>query len=198
MRSERLLVRLDAETRQLLHQLAERQGTSLSDAARLAIREAGWRRGLSAMGDLFTDRARRVLQRANDEAVERGAGEIRPIHLLLGVLRVADGRATLILRTLGIDPDRAYEVADRIVGHGRESAPGGRGLSASAKGVLEAATAEANRLDHHYVGTEHLLLGLLDDQGSPAAEVFAEAGIAADTICAAVELQKERLARVLP
>lgn len=200
MRTERLLVRLDAETKRVLQQLAERQGTSLSDAARLAIRETGWRRGLSGHdGDLFTERARQVLQHSNDEAISQGAGEIRPLHLLLALLSVEDGRAALVLRTLGVDLERAYEVADGLAAAPEAPATAQRGVSPSGKRVIEQAVAAANRLDHHYVGTEHLLLGLLEaDEARVSAQVFEQLGVSVDGIRAAVELQKERFARVFP
>ena len=104
MRTERLLVRFDAETRQLLQALAERQGTSLSDAVRFAVREVAWRRGLSGHeGDLFTDQARRALQYSSDEATDRRHREIDGRHLLFGLLSVLDGRAALTLASLGVD-----------------------------------------------------------------------------------------------
>ena len=89
MRTERLLVRMDAETRLLVEQLAERQGTSMSDAVRFAVREVAWRRGLSGHeGDAFTDRARRSLQLASEECEHRRHPQIEGGHLLLGLLSV--------------------------------------------------------------------------------------------------------------
>jgi ATP-dependent Clp protease ATP-binding subunit ClpC len=200
MRSDRLLVRLDAGTKRVLQQLADRQGTSLSDAARLAIREVGWRRGLSGdEGYKFTQRARQALQRASDEITERRADEIRPIHLLLGLLCVPDGRAVLMLKSLGIDVDAAYEVVDDLAGRHTTTPIGLRGLSEPAKRALELTVAEANRLDHHYVGTEHLLLGLLaESEDGGAARALDRLGISVDRIRATIELQKERLHRIQP
>src|SRR4051812_32875758 len=156
MRTERLLVRFDAETRQLLQQLAERQGTSLSDAVRFAVREVAWRRGLSAReGDAFTDRARKALQYSSDEATDRRHREIDGRHLLLGLLSVLDGRAALTLASLGVDLEAAYSAVDDLVERSHERPMSGSGLSDGGKRILEAAVAEANRLEHHYVGTEH-------------------------------------------
>src|SRR3712207_5185352 len=108
-RMEKLLVRLDSETRLQLEQLAERQGTSLSDAVRFAIREVAWRRGLAGTeGDRFTERARKVLQGAAQEAADRRHAPIGVDHLFLGLLAVHDGRGALALATLGVDLDRAY------------------------------------------------------------------------------------------
>jgi ATP-dependent Clp protease ATP-binding subunit ClpA len=197
MRSDRLLVRLDAGTKRVLQQLAERQGTSLSDAARLAIREVGWRRGLSSdEGDAFTQRARRALQLASDEVTERRADAIRPIHLLLGLLCVPDGRAALILRSLGLDVDAAYELVDELAGRQATTPVGLRGLSEPAKRAIELTVAEANRLEHLHVGTEHLLLGLLAErEDGSAARALERMGISADRIRATIQLQRERLHR---
>lgn len=198
MRSERLLVRLDVGTKRVLQQLADRQGTSLSDAARLAIRETGWRRGLSDdEGDTFTLRTRRAFQLASDEATDRRAPAIEPIHLLLGLLRVPDGRAALMLRSLGVDVDHADEVVDELAGRYASTPNGLRGLSEPAKRAVELTVAEANRLEHHYVGTEHLLLGLLAEQeDGGATRALAQLGLSAKRIRAAVELYREKLARI--
>jgi ATP-dependent Clp protease ATP-binding subunit ClpC len=198
MRSERLLVRLDVGTKRVLQQLADRQGTSLSDTVRLAIRETGWRRGLTGdEGDKFTLRARRVFQLASDEATERRAPAIEPIHLLLGLLRVTDGRAVLMLRSLGIDVERAYEVADDLAGRQAGTPTGLRGLSEPARRAIELTVAEANRLEHHYVGTEHLLLGLLAEQeDGGATRALAEIGVGAERIRATIDLYREKLVRI--
>lgn len=198
MRSERLLVRLDVGTKRVLQQLADRQGTSLSDAVRLAIRETGWRRGLTGdEGDNFTLRARRALQLASDEVTDRRAPAIEPIHLLLGLLRVTDGRAVLMLRSLGLDVERAYEVVDDLAGRHATTPIGLRGLSEPAKRALELTVAEANRLEHHYVGTEHLLLGLLAEQeDGSATRALAEIGVSAERIRATIDLYREKLVRI--
>src|SRR5262245_17374723 len=101
MKMEKLLIRLDADTRQLLQQLAERQGTSLSDTARLAIREVAWRRGLGC-GDAFTERIRKVFQAAADDARERRQSAITPEHFLLAMLSQRDARGSLMLAAVGI------------------------------------------------------------------------------------------------
>ena len=197
-RMEKLLVRLDAETRMLLRQLAERQGTSLSDVVRFAIREVAWRRGLSASeGDLFTERARKVLQGSAQEAAQRRHAPIGVEHLSLALLAEREGRAALTLATLGVDLDLAYERVEALIAARPSPTPwqGTGGLADEAKRAIEAATAEANRLGHHYVGTEHLLLGLLAEEGGFAERALERLGVSRAAVRAAVELQKEQLAR---
>jgi ATP-dependent Clp protease ATP-binding subunit ClpA len=199
MRTERLLVRFDAETRQLLQQLAERQGTSLSDAVRFAVREVAWRRGLSAhAGDLFTDRARRAFQHASDEATERRHSSIDGRHLVIGLLSVLDGRAALTLASLGVDLEAAYGAVDGLIGRSRERPLGAGGLTEAGKQIVEASVAEANRLEHHYVGTEHLLLGLLRVDDPLVRPALASLGVSIASIRSTIELQRERLARTIP
>ena len=197
-RMEKLLVRLDAETRTLLEQLAERQGTSLSDAVRFAIREVAWRRGLAGTeGDKFTERARKVFQAASEEAARRRQAPIGVEHLLLSLLAEREGRAALTLATLGVDLDLAYEQVERLVAAHPSPTPwqGNLGLADEAKRAIEAAVSEVNRLGHQYVGTEHLLLGLLAEDGSFAERALGQLGVSRAAVRAAVELQKEQLAR---
>jgi hypothetical protein len=199
MRTERLLVRFDTETRQLLQQLAERQGTSLSDAVRFAVREVAWRHGLSGReGDLFTDRARKALQYSSDEATDRRHREIDGRHLLLGLLSVLDGRAALTLASLGVDLETAYAALDTLVGRNHERALGGGGLTESGKRIVELAVAEANRLEHHYIGTEHLLLGLLRHDDPVTRPALDSLGVSLASIRSTIELHRERLARTFP
>ena len=205
-RMEKLLVRLDGETKLLLQQLADRQATSLSDAVRFAIRDVAWRRGLYAnpdgeLPDPFTERARKALQASSDEATRHHHYSIRPGHLLLGLISVLDGRAALTLVRLGVDLDRAYATAESVVGKLDASAPAdprNLGLTDDSKRLIEGAVAEANRLGHHYVGTEHLLLGLLIDPDSRATSAVESLGVSRAAVRAAIELQKEPLARRFP
>jgi ATP-dependent Clp protease ATP-binding subunit ClpC len=196
MRTERLLVRFDRETRLLLEQLAERQGTSLSDAVRFAVREVAWRRGLSAgEGDLFTDRARRALQLSADECTHRRHLTIEGGHLLLGLLSVTDGRAALTLSAAGVSLERAYDLVDAMIPPSERPSNEQHGLSDFSKQIIEAGVAEANRLEHHYVGTEHLLLGLLRVDDPTTLAALDQLGVSAAAIRATIELYREHLAR---
>src|SRR4051812_13508461 len=195
MPADRLLVRLDQETRRFLQQLAERQGTSMSDAARFAIREVALRRGLSGdERDLFTERARKALQAASDLATLLHSAAIEPEHLLAGLLDVPEGCAILILRALGVDVESLRAAAEGALPPGGERPGGMRGLDAESKLVVERAVQEANRLGHHYVGTEHLLLDLIGERSPGVVQALAAASVRSDSVLAAVELRKERLA----
>ena len=192
-RMEKLLVRLDADTRQLLQQLAERQGTSLSDTARLAIREVAWRRGLGC-GDAFTERIRKVFQAAAEEARERRQSAIFSEHFLLALLSQRDARGSLMLAAAGVNLDEAYNIVDSMISDGDQRDSSGIGLDDEAKSMIERAVSHANSLSHHYVGTEHLLLALLDEPIGETAKLLISFGVSHQTVRALLELHKERLA----
>ena len=126
--------------------------------------------------DKFTDRARRALQVAQEEAVRLGHAQIGAEHLLLGLLADPTSVAAQTLAQLKIDlgslaaqataPSLSLELPQSEIG-----------LAASARQAIELAVEEARALDHHYVGTEHLLLGLLRQESNPAAEACRSAGI---------------------
>ena len=113
--------------------------------------------------DRFTPRARRVLKLAADEAESLRHPEIGTEHLLLGLVREGRGLGAVALRQLGLSAD---DVRRRLEGRlipGDVPPDDSRGLSPGAKHAIEMAVAEANRFRHNYVGTEHLVLGLLRD-----------------------------------
>ncbi len=119
----------------------------------------------------FTDRSRRVLARALEEAVTRRHAQVGTEHLLLSLLREEEGVSAAVLAALGVDSREMAERLSSRVGSLSESggvAPTTLPYTAAAKRVLEAAMGEARRLGHGYVGTEHLLLGLLGlEAGAP-------------------------------
>jgi ATP-dependent Clp protease ATP-binding subunit ClpC len=125
----------------------------------------------------FTDRARRVVVLAQDEARELGHGSVGTEHFLLGLLAEGEGVAALVLESLGISPEEARERVEEIAGRG-QSAPAGRiPFTAPAKKVLERSLREALQLGHQYIGTEHLLLGLLAGGEGIAFQVLAGLGV---------------------
>ena len=129
----------------------------------------------------FTERSRRVLSLSQQEAQCLHHTHIGPEHLLLGLMREGDGIAARALRELGVDLDVARERVEYIIGHGdRELPPGEIGLTPRAKRVVELAADEAQRYNHHYVGTEHLLLGLIREGDSIAAGVLEQQGVHLD------------------
>lgn len=111
--------------------------------------------------DAFTRRSRRVLQLAEDEARQRHSRAILPEHLLLGLLVERDGVAAHVLIQRGIRLEDVQATVREAIGTTGACDPQLIGLSADTKRAIELAVREANRLRHHYLGTEHLLLGLI-------------------------------------
>lgn len=125
----------------------------------------------------LTPRVRRVLAMAEDEAIGLRHAEVGTEHVLLALLREGRGLAARALQELGLDP---AELAQRVRAGLQPSnviASGPIGLSPGARSALQMARAEAGRLHHEYVGTEHLLLGLLRDGDGPAFVALVGAGI---------------------
>src|SRR5260370_4178728 len=116
--------------------------------------------------DRFTERARTVMQLAQEEAQRLQHNYIGTEHLLLGLLREREGVAGKVLTSMRIDLDQARQAVEGIVGRGDHLVSGEIRLTPRAKKVVELAVDEARRLHHSYLGTEHLLLGLLrESQG---------------------------------
>ncbi|HWO73692.1 MAG TPA: Clp protease N-terminal domain-containing protein, partial [Dehalococcoidia bacterium] len=111
--------------------------------------------------DKFTERARRVLTLAQEEAQRFNHNYIGTEHLLLGLVREGDGVAAKVLNSLGVELSKVRSAVEFIIGRGEKSPSGEIGLTPRAKKVIELAVEEARRLNHSYIGTEHLLLGLV-------------------------------------
>ena len=127
--------------------------------------------------DKFTERARRVLTLAQEEATRLGHNYIGTEHLLLGLVREGDGVAARVLALLGADSERVRGAVERLVGRGDRMIVGEIGLTPRAKKTIELAVDEARRLSHHYLGTEHLLLGLVREGEGIASEVLESLGV---------------------
>jgi len=132
--------------------------------------------------DRFNQRARRVLQIANDEAERLSHNYIGTEHLLLGIVKEENGIAGRVLRELGAKPDRVAEMVERMTGAGRRAASGKLDLTPRTKQVLEFAVEEARKLSHAYIGTEHLLLGLIRHGDGVAIDVLRQLGLTPDRI----------------
>ncbi|MCS6836195.1 MAG: ATP-dependent Clp protease ATP-binding subunit [Anaerolineae bacterium] len=130
----------------------------------------------------FTQRARRVLSLAQEEAERLQHGQIGTEHLLLGLMREEGGVAGRVLRDLGLDLRRVEELVLRLTDSGARSAGQNLDLSPGTKKVLELAVDEARRMGHHYIGTEHLLLGLVRQQEGVAIDVLRRLGISAEEV----------------
>ncbi len=125
----------------------------------------------------FTERARKVLTLAQEEAQRFNHNYIGTEHLLLGLVREGDGVAARVLRNMGVDLAEARARVELIVGQGDSMIVGELGLTTRAKKVIELAVDEARKFNHHYIGTEHLLLGLLAEGEGIAAGVLDSLGV---------------------
>ncbi|RMF04337.1 MAG: ATP-dependent Clp protease ATP-binding subunit [Chloroflexi bacterium] len=132
--------------------------------------------------DRFTKRARRVLTLAQEEAQRLNHNYIGTEHLLLGLVREENGVAVRVLRDLGVDPRQIRERVERTVGRGQRAMYGKLSLTPRTKRVIELAVDEARRLGHHYIGTEHLLLGLVRAGEGVAVDVLRGLGVGLDKV----------------
>jgi ATP-dependent Clp protease ATP-binding subunit ClpC len=132
--------------------------------------------------DRFTKRAQQALLFAQEEAHSLNHSYIGTEHLLLGLMREEKGIAGQVLRELGLDVRELKLVVERSVGHGRRSLGGQLTLSPRTKRVIELAVDEARRMGHDYIGTEHLLLGLIREQGGVAVEILRSLGVSPEQI----------------
>ena len=125
----------------------------------------------------FTQRAQAALRLAQESSSHLGHGYVGSEHLLLGLLKEGQGVAAKVLTRAGLTVEAIQTSIARLVGVG---APGGlpsQGLTPRCKKIIELALSEAHRLGHHYVGTEHLLLGLLREGDGVATRVLTESGL---------------------
>ncbi len=127
--------------------------------------------------DKFTERARKVLTLAQEEATRFNHNYIGTEHLLLGLVREGEGVAAKVLGNLGVELNRVRSAVEFIIGRGDRMIVGEIGLTPRAKKVIELAVDEARRLGHHYIGTEHLLLGLVREGEGIAAGVLESLGV---------------------
>ena len=136
--------------------------------------------------DKFTERARRVLTLAQEEALRFNHNYIGTEHLLLGLVREGEGVAAKVLGNLGVELNKVRSAVEFIIGRGDRAVMGEIGLTPRAKKVIELAVDEARRLGHHYIGTEHLLLGLVREGEGIAAGVLESLGVSLDKVRAEV------------
>ena len=132
----------------------------------------------------FTERVRKVLAMAREEAFRLKHEYVGTEHILLGLIREGEGVAAAVLQNLRIDLDDVVEGIESHVKKGIAKELNGPDLpyTTRAKRVLECAMAEAHELGHDYVGTEHLLLGLLREERGIAAQVLTHLGAELDTV----------------
>ena len=125
----------------------------------------------------FSERARRVLSLAQDEAQRFNHNYIGTEHILLGLVRETEGVAARVLDGLSVDLTKVRSAVEFIIGRGERPAQGEIGLTPRAKKVVELAVDEARRMNHTYIGTEHLLIGLLREGEGVAAGVLESLGV---------------------
>ena len=130
----------------------------------------------------FSERARRVLSLAQEEAQRFNHNYIGTEHILLGLVRETEGVAARVLANLGIDLNKVRSAVEFIIGRGEKPVQGEIGLTPRAKKVVELAVDEARRMNHTYIGTEHLLIGLLREGEGVAAGVLESLGITLDKV----------------
>jgi hypothetical protein len=130
----------------------------------------------------FTERARQVIVLAQDEALALRHNYIGTEHILLGLLREEEGLAARVLESLDITLEEVRAMVARIVGQGDEVTTGQIPFTPRAKKVLELSMREALSLGHNYIGTEHVLLGLVRENDGVAARVLLDFDVDAETI----------------
>ena len=137
---------------------------------------------MSSRFEKFSERARRVLSLAQEEAQRFNHNYIGTEHILLGLVRETDGVAARVLSSLGVELSKVRSAVEFIIGRGERPAPGDIGLTPRAKKVIELAVDEARRLNHHYIGTEHLLIGLMREGEGVAAGVVESLGVSLEKV----------------
>ena len=121
----------------------------------------------------FTNRAKKAIEMANELAIELGHSYIGTEHILYGLAKEGSGVASKVLDNQGVEPDRVIDKIVELVGH---EAPieGTLGFTPRTKRVIENAFIEARKLGYNYIGTEHLLIGILREGDSIAARILME------------------------
>ena len=137
---------------------------------------------MSSRFEKFSERARRVLSLAQEEAQRFNHNYIGTEHILLGLVREADGVAARVLSSLSIELPKVRSAVEFIIGRGERASGGEIGLTPRAKKVIELAVDEARRHSNHYIGTEHLLIGLMREGEGVAAGVLESLGVSLDKV----------------
>ncbi|MCH7593222.1 MAG: ATP-dependent Clp protease ATP-binding subunit [Chloroflexi bacterium] len=130
----------------------------------------------------FSERARRVLSLAQEEAQRFNHNYIGTEHILLGLVRETEGSAAKVLSSLNVELTKVRSAVEFIIGRGERPSSSEIGLTPRAKKVIELAVDEARRLNHHYIGTNHLLIGLMREGEGVAAGVLESLGVSLDKV----------------
>ena len=141
--------------------------------------------------DRFTERAKSAIEKAQQAAEELGHSYVGSEHLLLGIIREGGGLGAKVLRDNGLSDELITRLVEKYVGRG-DAGSSVQGLSPRAKRIIELAIGDAGRLGHNFVGTEHLLMGLLREHDSAGARMIAGTG------CELSKLYTELLSSIAP
>ncbi len=130
----------------------------------------------------YTEKVRKVIMMAQEEAVNLNHNYIGTEHILVGLVKENEGIAGKVLRELGVEPEKLIEEIEKIVGKGEYQEVSEITFTPRAKKVLELASQEASQLGQNYIGTEHILLGLLKEGSGVATRILTDMGIDLDSI----------------
>jgi ATP-dependent Clp protease ATP-binding subunit ClpA len=174
--TEHILLGLIHEGEGVAAKALESLGISL-DAVRQQVEEIIGQGQQAPSGHIpFTPRAKQVLELSLREALQLGHNYIGTEHILLGLIREHDGVAAKALESLGIGLELVREQVEEIIGQGQQAPSGHIPFTPRAKKVLELSRRESGQLGHNYIGTEHILLGLLREGRGVAAQVLVKLG----------------------
>src|SRR4051812_37192276 len=155
-------------------------GADYTENTSILNEERAWRdtdeRRIPTVFERFTDRARRVVVLAQEEARLLNHNYIGTEHILLGLIHEGEGVAAKALESLGISLEAVRAQVEEIIGHGGTAPSGHIPFTPRAKKVLELSLREALQLGHNYIGTEHILLGLIREGEGVAAQVLVKLG----------------------
>jgi len=137
----------------------------------------------SSRFEKFSERARRVLSLAQEEAIRFNHNYIGTEHVLLGLIRETEGVAAKVLANLNVDLRKVSSAVEFIIGRGERPVSGENiGLTPRSKKVIELSVDEARRMNHHYIGTEHLLIGLMREGEGVASGVLDSLGVTLEKV----------------
>ena len=137
---------------------------------------------LNIMFKRYTEKAKRAIMIAQEEAINLNHDYIGTEHILIGLIKEEEGVASQVLRQLGVNIDKVVEEVERLVGKGEYQQVGEIAFTPRAKKVLELASQEASQLKNNYIDTEHILLGLIKEGSGVAVRILTDLGINLDNV----------------
>lgn len=130
----------------------------------------------------YTEKAKRAIMIAQEEAINFNHDYIGTEHILIGLVKEEEGIASQVLRESGVNADKVMEEVERLVGRGEYQPANEVTFTPRAKKVLELASQEASQLKHNYIGTEHILLGLIKEGSGMAIRILADLGVNPESV----------------